>query len=51
MRAAGRSRLYSKVSAWADVFARSYVIGVIRVRNCLRGVSSASKIVMFDSNI
>ena len=42
MPSAARSRLFSWVSAWAGIFARSAVIGVVRVGNCLYRVSSAS---------
>ena len=42
MPAAFRSRLCSTVSARAGVFAKSSVIGVVCVRNCLCGVPSAS---------
>ena len=42
MPAAARSRLCSRVSAWASVFPEAlYIIGVVGVVNCFCGVSSA----------
>ena len=42
MPAEARSRLCSRVSAWAGAFARITVIGVVGVGNCFCGVPSAS---------
>ena len=42
MQPAARSRLYSKDSAGAGVFAKSAVIGVVKVRNSLCRVFYAS---------
>ena len=51
MPAAARSRICGRVSDWVGVFARSTVFGVIRVHNCLSGVSYASFLCQLETVI
>ena len=49
MPSAARSRLCNRDSVWVGVFARSAFVGIVRVRNCLCEVSSASLLCQLET--